>query len=489
MDRDEALTRIRGADGPWDLVVVGGGASGLGVAVDAASRGYRTLLLEGRDFGAGTSSRSTKLIHGGVRYLRAGHLGLVRSSLRERTILLRNAPHLVTEIPFVVPGYRRRDVAWIRLGLALYDGLAGSGVRTPSRGLTVAETKRLLPGVRTAGLCGGVCYVDGRFDDARLAVSLARTAWREGATVINHFEVVGLAGRAGDVHVHGFDRESGEAFEIAARVVVNAAGPFVDAVRRLANPSAAPLLRPSRGTHRVLPGDAALLVPDVGDGRVVFLVPWRGCVLLGTTDVAVAEATEEPRGTRAEAEELLALAARVLETAPTPADVRSVFAGLRPLVAHPGRTASLPRDHEVRVEEPGLVTLAGGKWTTYRRMAVDAVDRAATVGGLPRRGSITGTLRLDDAIAPGGGAALAPGFDLAEADVAWAARAEMARTVEDVLARRTAALVTDARAAREAAPVVARALAAALGRDAAWESGQVAAFTALAAGREFAGLA
>lgn len=485
MDRAIALERITGGGPPWDIVVVGGGASGLGVAVDAASRGYRTLLLEARDFGSGTSSRSTKLIHGGVRYLRQGRVGLVRSALEERARLLANAPGLVGPLEFVVPAYRRRDLAAVRLGLWLYDRLAG-GTGAPSRGLDPAAVRSLVPGVRAAGLKGAVAYEDARFDDARLAVALARTAWREGAVVVNHMEVTAFAAGGGDaaVTVHAVDRENGGTFEIPARVVVNCAGPFVDRIRALAAPEARPMLRPSRGTHLVLdrsayPGTTALLIPDAGDGRVVFLIPWRDRVLLGTTDVAVAAADAEPRATRAEAEALLELAGRALERRPAASEVRSVFAGLRPLLAGDGRTASLPRDHEVRREHGWLITLDGGKWTTYRRMAEDAVGRAAAAAGLPARACRTATLPLARTDAAEGG----------EAEVLRAVREEMARTVEDVLARRTHALVTDAAAARAAAPRTAAILARELGQDAAWEAAQVESFGRLAATREFAGLA
>ncbi len=485
MDRAIALERIRGGREPWDVVVAGGGASGLGVAVDAANRGYRTLLLEARDFGAGTSSRSTKLIHGGVRYLRQGHVALVRSALEERARLLGNAPGLVGPLEFVVPAYRRRDLAALRLGLWLYDRLGAAASGAPSRGLDPAAVRGLVPGVRAAGLKGAVAYEDARFDDARLAVALARTAWREGAVVVNHVAVAGFsAGGAGAaVTVHAADREGGEAFEIPARVVVNAAGPSADRIRALADPSAAPRLRPSRGTHLVLdrrafPGRSALLVPDAGDGRVVFLVPWRERVLLGTTDVPAEPTDAEPRATRAEADALLALAGRVLERPPAPEDVRSVFAGLRPLLAGDGGTAALPRDHDVQVEHGWLVTLAGGKWTTYRRMAEDAVDRAAAAAGLPRRPCRTAALALEETVAAEGG----------EAEVLRAVREEMARTVEDVLARRTHALVEDAAAARAAAPATAAVMARELGRDAAWIAGEVESFARLAAAREFPGL-
>jgi glycerol-3-phosphate dehydrogenase len=487
------MARVRDASVVWDLVVVGGGATGLGTAVDAASRGYRTLLAEAEDFGKGTSSRSTKLIHGGVRYLRQGNLALVRSALAERAILLRNAPHVVGEIPFVVPAYRRRDAAWTAFGLRLYDALAGRHTRGRSRRISAEETLALLPGVRPEGLVGGVTYRDARFDDGRLLVHLARTAAREGATVANRLAAVGVAGRGARATLALEDRETGERLEVAARAIVNAAGPFADDVRRLADASAPPILRPSRGAHvvldrAVLPGEAALLIPDAGGGRVVFLVPWRGRVLLGTTDVPVGRPEPEPRASRREVEDLLALAGRALARAPSAMEIRSVFAGLRPLVRGVGATATLPRDHVVRVERSGLVTVTGGKWTTYRRMACDAVERAAAAAGLPARPCRTADLPLDDATGPGSGATIGT-TDIRAGDVVWAARQEMARGVEDVLARRTAALFLDARAAAGAAPEVARLLAAELGRDGEWERREVEAFARLAGGYLPEGLA
>jgi len=486
VDRSGALARLGHDDGPFDVVVVGGGATGLGVAVDAASRGYRTLLAERDDFAKGTSSRSTKLIHGGVRYLRGGRWGLVRSALREREILLRNAPHVVREQTFVVPTWRRRDTAVVGLGLALYDALGGRRSLGRSRRLSAAETAQRLPGVRADGLRGGVLYHDARFDDARLAIHLARTAAREGAVVANHVAVVAVARHGALWAITLEDRETGARIPVAARAVVNATGPFADAVRRLADPAASPMLALSRGTHLVLdratfPGETALLVPDVGDGRVAFLIPWHERVLLGTTDVPVAAAEAEPRPSRREVDELLGLAARVLERPPRIDDVRSLFAGLRPLAAGTGRTPRLPRDHVVRVEGPGRVTVVGGKWTTYRRMARDAVDRAADSAGIRPRPCRTATLAIDDVTAPAGGDPLRPGTPVSAGDVIWAARHEMARTVEDVLARRTGTLFTDARAARALAPEVARVLAAELGRDASWALAQEAAFRDLVA--------
>ena len=466
--------------------MIGGGATGLGVAVDAASRGYRTLLFEAEDFGCGTSSRSTKLIHGGVRYLRQGNLRLVHDALRERAILLRNAPDFVQEIPFVVPARGSLDFAKLVFGFSLYDFLAGSRGLAKSRRLSKDEALARVPALRVEGLRGGVLYHDARFDDARLAIQLARTAVREGATLINGTAVRAIEHSGAEApRVVVRDRESSREIEVAARVVVNAAGPSVDAVRRLADPNRSRMLAPSRGSHLVLdraafPGDAALLIPDVGDGRVVFLIPWGDRVLLGTTDVAVAPDGGEPSASRAEMEQLLALAARVLERPPAIADVRSVFAGLRPLLRGEGSTASLPRDHVVRVEDT-LVTIAGGKWTTYRLMAEAAVDHAAAVGELPARPCRTATLPIEPMRAPQGATPLDAHTDVTREQVERAAREEMARTVEDVLARRTGTLPRDARLALRLAPAVAGILAKELGRDADWERGEVERFERVAA--------
>ncbi len=516
MNRDEALARIAARRTPWDMIVIGGGATGLGIALDAATRGYETLLLERDDFAQATSSRSTKLLHGGVRYLRQGNLKLVMGALRERGRVLANAPHVSGELPFVIPTYQRGESLYYGLGLGLYERLAGRASLGRSRRLDAGETRRALPGLRAEGLRGGVLYHDGQFDDARLAVSLAASAWDHGATPLNHFRVEGLLrnGGAGTpvAGVVARDRETGTEYEIPARVVVNATGVFCDAVRRMADPGAAAWVAPSQGTHivldrRFLPGPHALMVPRTDDGRVLFAIPWQGRLLVGTTDVPVDDANAEPRAQPAEIDFLLAHAARYLADAPRRQDVLSVFAGLRPLVGAGGghATSALARDHLLR-EEAGLVSITGGKWTTYREMAEQAVDVAARVAQLPRRACRTVDLALhgatteqvsaplrpygSDAAAvqalaqarPEWAAPLHPRLPYVGAEVVWAARHEMARSVEDVLARRTRALLLDARASIEAAPRVAALLADALGRDAAWQARETAAFTAFALG-------
>ncbi len=499
--RGELLDRLRRGR-TWDMIIIGGGASGLGAAVDAAARGYATLLLERGDYAGGTSSRSTKLIHGGVRYLRQGDLALVRQALTERQRLLANAGHLVRPLRFVIPAHSAVQRLYYGSGLKLYDFLAGSSNLAPSRLLGRAQTLAALPGLRPQGIAGGVAYWDGQFDDARLAIALLRTAGDLGATCLNYLPVEGLLKDGGKVRgVVARDAESGEAFELPARVVVNATGVYADAVRRFEQPAAAPVLTPSQGIHLVvdadfLPGDTALLIPETTDGRVMFAIPWQGKVLLGTTDTPRADLPAEPQPLAGEVDFLLRTAAGVLARAPQRSDVRSVFAGLRPLL-HPARgggdTASLSREHAVLVSPGGLVTVAGGKWTTYRRMAEQVVDRAARVGGLapvpcttawlPLRGSPpAGFARPEQAPAasapvlagygsdaaalaelPGHDRLLHPRLDLSEAMVRFACRHEAARGIDDVLARRSRALFLDARAAGECIAAVAAILAEELG--------------------------
>lgn len=499
LDRKTLLGRL--TDGPkdsvWDLAIVGGGATGLGVALDAVVRGFSVVLLEAEDFAKGTSSRATKLVHGGVRYLAQGNLALVREALVERSVLLANAPHLAQRLPFVVPAYSRWEQPFYGIGLKLYDALAGARGLGPTEWLSAARTCELLPNVNRQGLAGGVRYWDGQFDDARLAVLLARSAAARGALVLNHMPVVALKREAGKVTgLTARDAESGRSFDLAARCVINAAGVWVDAVRDMDRdagaPARAPMVAPSQGVHLMvdrsfLPGTHALMVPKTSDGRVLFAVPWLGKTLLGTTDTPRDDLAREPAPFKAEVDFILGEAARYLARAPTRADVRSLWVGLRPLVKPSGdegeNTKALSREHTVIVGRSGLVTVTGGKWTTYRAMAEDVLERAMERGLLPRRpAGATARLPLLGAAAgrplaepPGehgyGSEAEAlhrlPGCKrwlwrdaesgqggLSEAMVRFAARHEMARTVEDVLARRCRLLFLDAaEAARQAAPV------------------------------------
>lgn len=493
--RDDLTARLAAAR-DVDLLVVGGGATGLGVALDAAARGFSVVLLEAEDFAKGTSSRATKLVHGGVRYLAQGNFSLVREALHERATLLRNAPHLASPIGFVMPAYRWWEPHVYGAGLALYDRLAGRDALGPTRRLGRDETLRELPGIRADGLRGGVLYWDGQFDDARLAVALARTAATRGALLLNHVEVVGLLHEHGRVRgVRARDRERGVELALRAGAVVNATGVWVDALRARDGEAdgrrVAPIVAPSQGVHLVvdrtfLPGARALLVPSTEDGRVLFAVPWLGRTVLGTTDTPRADLAVEPEPFAAEVEFILREAGRYLARAPTRGDVTSAWVGLRPLVRPSGDaggdTKSLSREHTVTLSGTGLVSVTGGKWTTYRSMAEDVLERCFDAGLLERRpAGATVSLPLAGAghaaaaslaDAPGahlyGSDAAAldalPGSDrtigdgLTEAMVRFAARHEWARTVEDVLARRSRLLFLDAAAAADAAPEVARLL-------------------------------
>ncbi|NJD19542.1 MAG: glycerol-3-phosphate dehydrogenase/oxidase [Gemmatimonadetes bacterium] len=516
MDRAATLERLGRRPTGWDMIVVGGGATGVGIALDAAARGHEVALLEASDFGKGTSSRSTKLIHGGVRYLQQGNVPLVLEALRERGILRANAPHLVHDLPFVVPNYRWWEAPFYGVGMRVYAAMAGRYGFGSSRNLTREETLERIPNLEDDDLRGGVVYHDGQFDDARLLVALARTAHAQGAALLNYAPVTGLLKDA-DGFVCGVafrDDESGEALEVRAKVVVNATGVFTDAVRRMDEPTAKPIVRTSQGVHIVLPrrflaGDAAIMVPHTDDGRVLFAIPWLDRALVGTTDTPLDSVSLEPRALPEEVDFLLEHARRYMEHDPQRHDVLSVFAGLRPLVAAEDAedTAAISREHAVRVSEAGLVSIAGGKWTTCRKMAEDTVAVAAAVGGLPSRPSPTRDLNIQGfhvhaekfgRLAPFGSDApevealqhsrpgwdepIHPRLDLTPGEVAWFARAEMARTVDDVLARRSRALLLDARAAAEAAPVVASLLAAEMRRDGAWAEAQVSSFQELAAG-------
>jgi glycerol-3-phosphate dehydrogenase len=509
------LAHARARREPWDLVIVGGGASGVGVAVDAAARGYEVLLLEQHDFGKGTSSRSTKLVHGGVRYLEQGNVALVLEALKERGLLRQNAPHLVSDLAFVVPNYEWWEAPFYGMGLKVYNLLAGKYGFGASEILSREETLARLPTIKTEGLRGGVVYYDGQFDDARLLVNLVTTAAEQGAVLLNYAPVVGLT-RDGEGFVDGVvarDLETGEELRAGARLVVNCSGPFTDAVRRLAEPAAAPLIAPSQGAHLVfdrsfLPTDSAIMVPHTSDGRVMFAIPWHGHTLVGTTDTPIDAPSAEPRALPEEVDFILETAALYLVRPPTRADVRSVFVGIRPLVrsGDAKSTAALSRDHTIHIDASGLLTLAGGKWTTYRNMAEDAVNQAATLARLPDRDCATRALNVHgfhpsaekfgslavygaDALGiqeliaaePELGEPLHPALPCCGAEMVWAARHEMARTVEDALARRTRALFLNAGAAIAMAPRVAELLARELGRDGAWRAAQVQAFRELAA--------
>jgi glycerol-3-phosphate dehydrogenase len=514
MTREAMLARLERHRGTWDFVIVGGGATGVGVAVDAASRGYSVLLLEQHDFGKGTSSRSTKLVHGGVRYLEQGNISLVMEALKERGILRQNAPHLVSNLPFVVPNYDWWETPFYGLGLKVYNLLAGKYGFGDSSILSREETLRRLPTIRTDGLRGGVVYYDGQFDDSRLLINLVQTAGEQGAALVNYAQVTAVT-RGSDGTVDGIvatDLESGREFPVRARVVVNATGAFADNVRRLADPAIRPLVAPSQGVHLVfdrsfLPGTSAIMVPHTRDGRVMFAIPWHQHTLVGTTDTPVSEPSLEPQALDSEVAFILETAALYLHKAPTRGDVLSVFAGIRPLVriGDSRITAALSRDHTIHIDRSGLLTTTGGKWTTYRHMAEETVDQAAEFARLPEKPCVTGNLPIhgfhqhadefgtlavygSDAPAirqlgdqePALLQPLDPALPSIGAQVVWAVRMEMARTVEDALARRCRALFLNAAAAIRMAPAVAALMARELGRDEAWQRSEIDSFERLA---------
>lgn len=498
----------------YDLAVIGGGATGLGVALDAAARGFSVVLVDSHDFAKGTSSRATKLVHGGVRYLAQGNISLVREALHERTTLLSNAPHLAQPLPFVMPSYRFWETPFYGIGLMMYDALAGKAGLGATQFLGRARTLQLLPTALKDGLKGGVKYWDGQFDDARLALALARTAASRGALLVNYCPAKKLIHEEG--RVAGFeceDAETGRAFTVKARCVVNATGVWVDGLRQMDGEAIGkpvkPIVAPSQGVHIVvdkefLPSDHALMVPKTADGRVLFAVPWLGKLILGTTDSPRQDVVREPLPFKEEVAFILNESARYLTRAPKPEDIRSIWVGLRPLVKPQdddgGNTKSISREHTVLASRSGLVTVTGGKWTTYRAMAEDVLQKCFETGALePKAAGVTNQLqlvgtptevvrhRISDApgmhsygadaaqVAGLPGAARALGGGLTEAMVRFAARFEYARTVEDVLARRSRMLFLDARLAQEVAPAVADILREELGGDP-----QLPAFLALA---------
>src|SRR5882757_9058586 len=404
----------------WDLCIIGGGATGLGIAVDAASRGFRTLLLEQYDFSKGTSSRSTKLVHGGVRYLQQGNIKLVTEALHERGILHKNAPHLVKDQSFIVPNYKWWEGPYYGIGLKVYDWMAGSLGLGSSRLLSREETLQMAPTLDAEGLRGCVLYHDGQFDDARLAIHLAQTAAREGAVLLNYCRVEGFVKTGGEVSgVRATDVFSGVEYTIRAKVVINATGVFTDSVLRMDDAASEPIIAPSQGVHIMLdkdflPGDAAILVPHTDDGRVLFAVPWHNKIIIGTTDTPIDQPSTEPRALPEEINFILQQIGRYLSKDPTVKDIRSVFAGLRPLVkANSKKTAELSRDHLILVADSGLITITGGKWTTYRRMAEDTVNTAIEKAGLPKRDCITADLPIH------GSPEAATSGGLSASDAAW----------------------------------------------------------------------
>ncbi|NWK57555.1 glycerol-3-phosphate dehydrogenase/oxidase [Verrucomicrobiaceae bacterium N1E253] len=516
MKREEMKQRLNGGGSEWDVVIIGGGATGVGAAVDAASRGYRTLLLEQSDFGKGTSSRSTKLVHGGVRYLQQGNVSLVMEALKERGIMRVNAPHLVSDQRFIVPNYTWWEAPFYGIGLKLYDVLAGKYGFGPSTYLNKEKTLNHIPTLVTDGLIGGVQYFDGQFDDARLLINMAQTAAEQGAVMLNYARVTGID-KGDDGFVSGVqfeDMESGESMHVSAKAVINATGPFTDDVLKMDDPNSQEMISPSQGVHIVLEskfltGDTAIMVPHTKDGRVMFAIPWHGHVVVGTTDTPIEESSLEPKPMSEEIDFILETASGYLNEKPSRDDILSAFAGIRPLVKAGGgdNTAALSRDHTIHIGQSGLITICGGKWTTYRNMAEDVVNHAETVGHLEERPCMTKNLNIHGyhshpetlkELAVYGSDAhairdlmrtrvewaeqLHPALPHTAAEVVWSCRMEMARTVDDVLSRRTRSLLLNAKASIEMAPKVAALMAEELGRDEAWQQQQIEEYTEMAQG-------
>ena len=512
-NRNLSLTTLTEVD-IWDVIIVGGGATGLGTALDAASRGFKTLLLEQSDFAKGTSSRSTKLIHGGVRYLAQGRITLVYEALKERGLLLKNAPHLVKTQAFIIPCYGWWDLMKYLIGLKIYDRMAGKYKLGRSTRLSKEKVLELLPGIKAKGLKGGVEYFDGQFDDARLAVNIAQTCAEQGGTLLNYVQVKGLT-KSSDGKINGviaLDLESKSDFKLKARAVVNAAGVFVDDILDMDSPGRKPLVKASQGVHLVvnksfLKTEKAIMIPRTADGRVLFAVPWQDHIILGTTDTPLANYSLEPAPLREEIDFILQTVAKYLVKAPSRKDVLSVYAGLRPLAAtenNSKRTKEISRSHKIFISNSGLITITGGKWTTYRKMAEDTVNRIIEVAGLKPIQCITADIKIhgfpdnqidadfsiygDDkkhiaAIIisdPELAKKLHQNMPYIQAEVIWAVRNEMARTVEDVLARRLRVLFLNAMVAIEMAPKVASLMARELNLKIGWEEEQIKLFTELA---------
>ena len=515
MKREDLLKKISDTSKTWDVIVIGGGATGLGIAVDAASRGYQVALLEGEDFAKATSSRSTKLVHGGVRYLAQGDIALVLEALHERGLLKQNAPHLVKNLSFLIPNYRYWDNVLYTIGLTLYDVLAGRLSFGRSKYLSKQKTLHKLQTLQEKGLKGGVLYHDGQFDDSRLAIHLAQSSVDQGGCPINHIKVTNLL-HAPDGTICGVkaqDQLSGNIYQIRAKAVINATGIFVDSIMQMDIPGHEEVVRPSQGIHLVLaksflPGHCAMMIPKAEDGRVLVAVPWHDKVVVGTTDTLREQASLEPQALDAEIEFVLNTAGKYLIRQPRRSDVLSVFAGLRPLAApqkEGKNTKEISRNHKILVSPNRLITIIGGKWTTYRRMAEDTLDKAIELQLLEKKPCVTRNLHLHGYLAhpdfsnplyiygsdasqieswikgnPVLSKKLHARYTYTVAEVIWAVREEMARTVEDVLARRVRLLFLDARAAIEIAPQVARIIARELGHDQNWINRQINEFTELA---------
>jgi len=512
MNRADMLQQLNG-ESVWDIIIIGGGATGLGTAVDAATRGYKTLLVEQHDFAKGTSSRSTKLVHGGVRYLAQGNIKLVREALKERGLLLKNAPHVTSNLSFVLPCYSIWQKIYYGAGLMIYDVMAGRLGLGKTKIISRKKTKACLPTINTKKISGAVVYKDGQFDDARLAINLAQTAAENGATLLNYCKLIELVKNGGKVMgVIVKDITTQREYTIKCKVAINATGVFTDEVLQLDNAAAENIVSPSQGIHLVLdkkffPAADGMMIPKTTDGRVLFAVPWHDKVVVGTTDTPVETHSMEPMALEKEIAFILQHINTYLDTRVQRADVKSVFAGLRPLVKKgtSKKTALMPRDHTIIISSSGLVTITGGKWTTYRKMADDVLNKAVLIGGLAKKTSITEQLKIhgweeytdrNDPLHyygadakyikelykkdPALGECIHPSVQYTKAEIVWAVQHEMALTIEDVLARRTRLLFLDAQAAIEVAPAVAQLMATVMHKDNEWIQQQINDFTFVA---------
>jgi len=500
----------------WDVLVIGGGATGLGTALDATTRGYKTLLLEQSDFAKGTSSRSTKLVHGGVRYLAQGDISLVLEALHERGLLRQNAPHLVKNQKFIIPNYSWWSGPFYTLGMKVYDMMSGKLGLGSSEKISKEETLKAIPNLDEKDLIGGVIYYDGQFDDSRLAVNLCQTIIENDGVAINYFKVTDLLKDKDGLicGVKAKDMENGEDFEIKSRSVINATGVFVDDILKMNDPDTKKMIRPSQGVHIILDksflqSKSAIMIPKTSDGRVLFAVPWHNKVVVGTTDTPINDASLEPKALEEEIEFILSTAGQYLKKNPTRKDVRSIFAGLRPLAAPENdddtKTKEISRSHKLIVSLSGLITITGGKWTTYRKMAEDTIDKASMVAGLEQKKCVTENMPIHGYVKktnyndhmyiygsdrmklleliskdPKLGKKLHKDLPFTKGEVLWAVRYEMARTVEDVLARRVRALFLDARVSIAMAEDVAKIMAKELNYNRKWIKNQVKEYTDLA---------
>jgi len=516
MIRQQMISQLESHSGEWDICIIGGGATGLGAAIDAASRGFKTILLERFDFAKGTSSRSTKLVHGGVRYLQQGNIKLVLEALRERGLLKSNAPHLVKNQSFIVPNYKWWEGAFYGIGLKVYDWMSGRLGLGPSQLLSKEETLELAPTLEADGLRRSVLYHDGQFDDARLAINLAQTSAENGGTLLNYYEVINLIKTENQITgVHARDTINGKEYEIKSKVVINATGVFSDSILKMDDPQSEDIISPSQGVHIVLdkeflPGDAAIMVPHTDDGRVLFAVPWHQKIIIGTTDTPIDEHTEkslsEPVAQEQEIDFILNQIGKYLTHIPNRKNIRSVFAGLRPLVkGNSKKTAELSRDHLISVSDAGLITITGGKWTTYRRMAEDVINTAIKKANLENKACVTANLKIHGAKEGTDfkkplyyygsdedkiqrlieqdktlGELIHPNLPYIKAEIVWAVQNEMCMTVDDALARRTRALLLDAKATIESAPAVASIMAKEMNKDENWIQNQVESFNQIA---------